>query len=443
LRTAVFAAALLTVGTQFLEYHGWFAGPEGRILDFLLGRGSRKTASASPIAVVEIDDAAYASCFNSTSPLDPSVVGSLVKEVAVLHPTVIGVDILTDAPRYSSRYQSMAVEFRSPRRRIIWISGAEKSHFEVAPFYWWLFGSHNHLIVKPTAVLGYEPGELIDHPEIAWGLSVFPPDDDAGLRRFPRKIEASADPQTSVFRESRCGWARIVAEEYCKGTGNCHQHKQAADEIFLSYDKDPPTEFKLSQLASCAAPGTLVSGGARWQEFTKTAPGKMVLIGGTFGSSRDFYATPNGRVPGLLINAYAAQAEIDGDFIQETHRPVAVVFDFLIGCFIGLVVFSHQVFKDLREKTFLKRWAGHVAKNELRYMILGSLILLVAVAGFMLGVFGRGYVLSFTAMAVGVVIHQLVEIWLMRPQHAPSPKHSPRSHPPKPRLARSPKRDRS
>src|ERR1035437_4284034 len=132
LRTAVFAAALLTVGTQFLEYHGWFAGREGRILAFLLGRGSRKIASASPIFVVEIDDAAYASCFNSTSPLDPSVVGSLVKEVAVLHPTVIGVDILTDAPRYSSRYQSMAVEFRSPRRRIIWISGAEKSHFEVA-----------------------------------------------------------------------------------------------------------------------------------------------------------------------------------------------------------------------------------------------------------------------------------------------------------------------
>jgi CHASE2 domain-containing sensor protein len=423
--TALIAALLFTIFVQFLEFKGWFAGPEGMIRDSLLAGGSRNTASHSPIVVVEIDDASYSSCFNSTSPLNPEVVCGLVGAVAARRPTVIGVDILTDAPHFIAQYRAMAVEFSNSRPKIIWISGAEKWNFEGAPFYWWLFGGKDHLTVKPTRVLGYEPWKLIDQPKIAWSVPVFPPDNDAGLRRFLREVYLSADPQTSVLRERRTSWARRVAEEYIKATTGNPPKDNDADEIFLSYHKDKPAEFKLSEIGSCAAPGTLVLDGAQWQEFKKTAPGKIVLIGGTFGSARDFYSTPNGRIPGLLINAYAAQAELDGDFVLEAPRKLAAFLDFLLGYLIGAMVFKEHIWAWLRRRSFpmqiivglrkipLLKWCiDSILKTEVHSKIVVSLISLAAAGAILLLVFRLwGYLFSFTALEVGWVVDLLHELW--------------------------------
>jgi len=67
----------LALGMQAIEYYGWLAGPEGKLMDRLLSAESGMAAE-SPILLVEIDDEAYSKCFQETSPMNPQAVAGLV-----------------------------------------------------------------------------------------------------------------------------------------------------------------------------------------------------------------------------------------------------------------------------------------------------------------------------------------------------------------------------
>lgn len=402
---------VLTLVMQALDYFGWLAGPEGRITDWFL-RSGKAQAAENPVSVVEIDDAAYDACFDATSPLYAKTVTGLVTGAAAAKPWVIGVDILTEAGVRAKEYQAFAAKLPALQSKVIWISGAEKAAFEIAAFPAWLFGREDEFIVKPTPVLGYEAGELNEHPEIQWGVPVFAPDDDAGLRRFPRQIQLSADPQKSEFRESRRSWARLVAEEYCRSGVPCAD--ESAEEVLLSYAASAPREFRMLDLFACSADNEVKPGGPLWDKFQEAARDKIVLIGGTFRSSGDFHQTPAGRLPGLIINAYAVQAEMHAWGVHEARRPMAVLFDLLIGILVVLLLPAIEWWEPkLPHHSALRR---NLEENKIRWMMgaSGALILGAIVVTWML--FGRGYLLSFLGVAVGVALHQIVEVWKLNPK---------------------------
>src|SRR5450432_583962 len=82
----------LALGMQAIEYYGWLAGPEGKLMDRLLSAESGMAAE-SPILLVEIDDEAYSKCFQETSPMNPQAVAGLVAGIASdPKPWVVGVD---------------------------------------------------------------------------------------------------------------------------------------------------------------------------------------------------------------------------------------------------------------------------------------------------------------------------------------------------------------
>lgn len=376
------ATLLLIVAMQFLEYRGVLAGPEGAMLDSLT-----RSPTARAILTVEIDDAAYQKCFDATSPIHPRTVFGLVKGVHSAGPAVIGVNIVTDTEEHNPTYRALAEESPELKDTAVWTAGADAAKFDTASFPGWMIGKEDRLIVRPTRILGFEPEEATRRA-IRWGVPVFPKDSDLHLRRFPRGILFSADPASSMHAEEKSSWAKIVAERYCEGRG-CRILDSEVHETLIPYSQAPERRFNALDLFQCSD-GRVAPGGPLWTEFQEMAKGRIVMIGGAFGSARNAYETPIGRIPGLLVNAYAVQAEINGAGIQARHLA-AVLFDLAVGIGIGCI-------------------AWMLRKRGMRAVMTASLGLLLTALLLTFWQFGRGYVLSFMGLMVGLLLHQVYEI---------------------------------
>jgi CHASE2 domain-containing sensor protein len=389
---ALLVTVLLMLLMQFLEYKGMLAGPEGAVLDTLLR--VENMSVLQPLITIEIDDAAYGACFDAVSPLDPDAVFALVDGVRSAGPAVLGVDILTEAEKNAKRYQELAGKFSETAKTAVWIAGAEDPHFDVAPFPLWLIGHEDHLVVRPTRVLGFQAAEAEEHG-IRWGVPVFPRDADQSLRRFPRTVELSADPK-SGFREEALSWARILAGRYCAGRSDCRIPEGSVHGVYIPYALGPQRRINMLDLFKCPGRKRVEIGGRLWGEFQEMAKGRIVLIGGNFSSARHSYETPIGRIPGLLVNAYAVLAEINGSGIRE-HRLHVVFFD--IG--VGLVV----------------AWiAWLLRRRPMRAMMTATMAWLIVALVITYTLFGRGYVLSFAGLVVGMLLHQMYEVWHLNPK---------------------------
>ncbi|MCU1339241.1 MAG: hypothetical protein JWO19_4822 [Bryobacterales bacterium] len=398
---------------QLLEYHGWLAGVEGRILDLFLRNTSRSvlSASTSPIVTVEIDDDAYRECFRGTSPLDPETVGAMVTKLAngtpSGRPAVIGIDIVTDSEKQENQagYERLAEEWKKKPvgegPAVIWAASGEVAHVEAVSFGWWLLGNPDALIVRPSRVLGRAAEDLKDAP-FDWSLPVFPPDEDLRLRRFPRRVQVSNDPlNPQVHPEERASWATMIAEKYCDATGSCSIEKGGPEEVFVSSRVQIGQRFPADKVFGCSTKSESHQG-PLWGSLADTlSKPTIVLLGGTFANARDAYETPDGPVPGLRINAYAMQAEIDKATITEAWRPLTILADLLLG---SLVVYIFWTLVKVRRMM------------ELCVLSIGGAFLLSALAFW----FGQVW-LSCIGVVAGVVLHMIVEIYKMdlkKPKHA-------------------------
>lgn len=419
-RVFAFAIVLLIAFLiQVPEYKGWFAGPTGRVFDSVLrGTGVRSTASDfREISLVEIDDKAYDKCFDQTSPLKPKVLWNLVKRVLEAHPLVIGVDVLTDATIHIDEYKNeIAAELNSSGVKIIWALGADDANIDAASFWPWLRGKHDELLVKPTRVLGFQPTELLEHREIAWGVPVFPFDEDSYIRRFPRNVELAADIHSSSQRDQQKTWARQIAEEFCNSRlSRCTD--ETAEEIYLSYS-GAPASFKMGEISDSCRTGDE----SKWDEFRADVKDtKAVLIGGTFKSSGGFYQSPIGRIPGLLVNAYAVRAEIQGAGIHEVRQPFAFLLDVLVGVLMVLTfewVTARRLVKGLRKIKCRNLWLAIKLKNNAApARVAAGLLLLVVVWTLSRWLSGGSYLIGIVGVATGTFLHQFWDLMMSHREH--------------------------
>lgn len=402
---SILVTLLLALFMQWLEYRGLFAGANGPFFNGMLS--DREAPSIShAIVVVEIDDEAYNKWFHR-APLEnkPELVMSLVEKVTMAQPRVVGVDILTEAPAYNSEYKQRWQNIG--HSKIVWAVNSD-SDTRVARFFpWLLLGSRDEIVAKPGGVLGYQINELCQSPgEISWGIPVYSLDEDSTIRRFPRRIKLSPDVKTN------CGsvrsWARLVAEEYCRTGGNCVD--ESSDEIYVSYRGAPVPTLNASDFFKLSDDGLKPDDkkAAAFQYFLK---GKVVLIGASskdIGFS-DMHDTPVGRLPGVVVNAYAVRAEINASkwALHDVKQPWALLLDFVVGVVIVLIFYdplfdavNRLVPVDLKKNEF--RW-----KIGVTFGFLAALCLLMQYGS---------YIIGFVGVGLGVLLHQIAEVFLINPQ---------------------------
>ena len=138
------------------------------------------------------------------------------------------------------------------------------------------------------------------------------------------------------------------------------------------------------------------SGGTRSQDFLDKVhqqPYAVVLIGGSYDKG-DVYETPVGRISGLLMNAYAVQAEIQDNGISEWPHWVLMLLDIVL---VGGGM--HYIFE--------------------RHWPIGPTVLLIVVwfvvvveLSFLLFTLSHALWLSWVGMFVGSALHMLVDMFL-------------------------------
>ena len=350
---AVLFATVAAVVVQFIEFKGLLSGAEGALADVYVSH-ARAARAAPTIVAVAIDNGDFESYFDQSSPLDDEAVLTVVSALANQgpRPAVIAVDLLTDSDSYRSRSPSSDTP-------VVWTAEAEYWRWRSVNFGSWLGGKHDELIVTPGKVLGESVISMEKSADgtsrdaaagdsdrvIRWGVPIFPRDDDRAVRRLHRRLhpEGEENPDGHQDRPTSIStFAKVIADQYCGADGSrCPGRDVDADEIFVTYDSSVVTR-RLSDLLDCEWPANKAGEGACTQWRPKAAAaeleGAIVLLGGTFAESRDFYDTPIGpNTPGLLVNAHAVRAEISGGGLRETWRPLAFGADIMLGTVIGLV----------------------------------------------------------------------------------------------------------
>jgi CHASE2 domain-containing sensor protein len=340
----------LAVFVHLLEYQGCYAAAEGRVADVYLTGGIQSSETLN-IVTVAIDDGDYEAFFDASSPLDPASLLRLVASVQDGKPAVIGVDILTDSTAYTDpaylteKQLDLNAWQRTSAVPVVWAAGIAEGTGAVQPvsFLEWMNDHHEELHLDPGRVHGLPAGD-----RITWGVPVFPSEHDRSVRRLSRHWRS-----TTTGGEGPT-FAGEIARKYCELATRCSDYHALAHhkEVFVTWDRRRAREnHHVRDLFECTSPKPVVRGGVceAWQwRHAIDIEGAIVILGGTFGASRDFFATPlDQRTAGLIINAHAVQSEILGPPVGELSRRITFVLDVVVGLVVSLFIFG-RVFQSDR-----------------------------------------------------------------------------------------------
>jgi CHASE2 domain-containing sensor protein len=349
---ALWALALsivLALGMQGLEYAGVFANAEGIVANWYLADRTTQY-STSRIVTVAIDDLDFKNWFNGKSPLDEETFFRLLEVFPSTQASVIGVDILTDSERYRTVADGKRLSsLMNGPIPLVLAAEAVAPQEEKTNFALWLLGHHDELVTRPGNVLGRSVTELQREAEKAkWGIPLFPADLDRTVRRLPRTLldERNPKPRRPTIRT----FAAAVRAAFCDTSKACDNKKfkneeQKNSEFYISYGQNVSlsADYAVRELFDCMTLGVKNSPQENLCQEWKWDPtdgarldDAIVLLGGTYGTSRDFFLTPAGqRISGLIMNAHAVHGEIHGPVVKEHERFQIFLLDVWFGLLIA------------------------------------------------------------------------------------------------------------
>jgi hypothetical protein len=118
-------------------------------------------------------------------------------------------------------------------------------------------------------------------------------------------------------------------------------------------------------------------------------PNRIVLIGGAYGSARDEYATPRGRMQGVELLASGVETEIHQG-VTSIWWPFVVLLDLVVGT---VVVWIYYKWHDRPRRALLASFAAMFG-----VVLLGTFFY-----------YGLGAFLNFVPIMAGMVLHQLYD----------------------------------
>jgi hypothetical protein len=403
-RKGLLTALALVLVTQFLEFHGVFSSAEGKVSDWYLRLSAQRSGGITKIAMLAIDDRDYKEFFLQKSPLDPVAVVRLVAAIVESQPSlaVLGVDLLTESGGYAD--QNLTSTVRHPPKPIVWAANAipqvtndvEQPLIETASFGWWLLGRHDVMRVQAGNVLGLPPVQSDD----AWGIPIFPKDEDSTVRRVSREWR---DPDPD--HKPHPTWARTVA---CKARTELCGSAESAGEVYMPFDsplasRDPVT---VGNLFNCRKGGEAKEFCYEWERKPNTEwflNNQIVLLGGTFSAARDFYLTPVGPRAGLTINALAVEGELRRFAVSDFPRPATIILDLSISLLIQFL-FLKTARRSLRITR--KRWwrSEQLTKNGISWRSGQAVTELSVESGGLIGISWRVWTSLFLTVSVALVV---------------------------------------
>jgi CHASE2 domain-containing sensor protein len=249
----------------------------------------REPLLRSDIAVVRIAQSDFEHSFGAKRPLDPDTVGALLATLARFQPRAIGVDLIT--------YDTVWRRLRPPQGvPVYWAQSAHPCSSREPPG---MRCTREQLVTEP--VLG---GRGAGGSE---ALVTFTEDDDGVVRRYRRWIETTEGLRPTL--------PAVIAGKATHGTAS-----NTGEYLVDFRTKVRRRNFRMAEVMG--------------QDSFPLLKGKIVLVGGTFVESGDFYETPIGTLSGVDILAHITETEIRGEAVRVPERWLVLVVALVVGLVI-------------------------------------------------------------------------------------------------------------
>ncbi|MGH7769871.1 MAG: CHASE2 domain-containing protein [Candidatus Binatia bacterium] len=331
----------VSIITSFASTMGYLQGFEAKALDFLLWMRGR--VKSPEIVLVQIDDRAFAS-LGEKQPLPRAYIAGLIEVLGRSGAQVIGVDIELKV-KTNPREDAMLVKA---------ILGASESGLtRVVPVY----------VIRPekeiNGVVLYSRAPFFNSKISALsGFANAPIDSDGLARQLPLAVRGSDGkilPSLALAVLARyAGYDGARLEEA--------MNRQSGEKITLQlpeWDKftgallpqptplsfDIDAEWKINFAGAEGSFAALPSDPVFQLSKLKTPladdnpfRGKIVLIGASFGESRDFFPTPRGLMSGVEIHANIIHTILSRSQIMTADRWVAVTLSLVFAAAMSVLL---------------------------------------------------------------------------------------------------------
>ncbi|HVO56112.1 MAG TPA: CHASE2 domain-containing protein [Dongiaceae bacterium] len=313
----------------------------------------------SPVALVVIDDADYEKMFESTSPLDPIQLKTLIEEIAKGEPAVIAVDIDTSAPGFHC-----GLRLDGQKTRIVW----EREIREVPE------EANGREQIDPVPILGGQ--EDLDTAKNSSGIPLLLDDaEDRVTRRYRRSIKTSVGELPS--------FSSAIVAAYLDGKPDGLDHsKDTSQDLVIRFAGERGGTQRLRFSATKVAELS-----QRWPTASPIR-GKIVLLGGSY-QGQDRHDTPVGQLVGVEVMANVVETELHGGGYPVPSRGVLFLLE-LFEAFVLILLF-------------------HVLR--LRYALIVSVVLIPVMAAIcsQLSYGNLHHLPQFTVIVAGLLVFELYE----------------------------------
>jgi len=332
-------ALSVSVLTSYASYMGYLEGLETKALDFLLWlRGQQKSPE---IVLVQIDDQAFHN-LGEKQPLPRAYLAGLIELVARGGAKVIGVDLELKVPTNPREDEALVKAIRG---------AAENGISKVVPVY----------VIRRDKEEGgsirYARSPFFS-PKLATvaGFANAPVESDGFVRQIPLAVKASDGkilPSFALALLARyAGYDTARLEEALN-------RREVVTLLLPEWDKFSgallprltPFSFELEDswkinFAGVQGSFTAIPSDPVFQLSKQKAAlaadnpfrGKIVLIGATFGDSRDFFATPKGLMSGVEIHANIIHTILSRSQILPAHRLLALAISLTFAVLISVLL---------------------------------------------------------------------------------------------------------
>jgi adenylate cyclase len=331
-----FSVSLLT---SLASYLGYFDRLEAKALDFLFWlRGQQKSPE---IVLVQIDDQAFRN-LGEKQPLPRAYLAGLIDLIARSGAKVIGMDIELKVPTTRREDEVLVKAIHAAE---------EKGISKVVPVY----------VIRPqkeqdgTTLYTHAPffsSELA----VVSGFANAPVEADGFVRQIPLAVKAADgkvlpsfalaalaryagyDPSRLEAAVNKASNITLLLPEWNKFRGELlPQPTQFSFELEDSWK----INFAGAQGSFKALPSDPIFQLSK-QKLSLAADnpfrGKIVLIGATFGDSRDFFPTPRGLMSGMEIHANVIHTLLSRSQILPLHRLIALSISLTFAVIVSLLL---------------------------------------------------------------------------------------------------------
>jgi CHASE2 domain-containing sensor protein len=304
---AVAATAVVIVFGAVLVRLGIFPDVETSVRDAQMRLNHVRP---SPVVLVRISDADYDNLFESSSPLKPGVLGSLISAVMRGNPAVIGIDLDTSAKSFADLPKMIGHE-----SKVVWARDAKIANETLAP----------------EPILGGNDRGAIS------GLSIVPEDEDGVVRSYWRTYQIKSGNR--MIQERSFAWA-VIREAGKRGEERNVSNGPLVIRLARPRAGETAANVELSagQLLNpnCPAPSRC-SPNMDDVALKALFEGKMVLIGGSYRAARDVHSTPVGLLAGMDLIAQIIDTELHGGGLPQRSWFVIVVILLFENIFLAMI----------------------------------------------------------------------------------------------------------